>query len=147
MNRPNESPHFHIRWSRVTALDWECFKTFAEAEARAKELVRRDETYAIEERDETCPRCQTAFELKTDHTPAPKYAWQKAVVDASTESRPEYLAKKVNAAQRAISARLCEETPATSDEQIAIREALNFLRALVLEKAEREESRSRAKTA
>lgn len=79
---PQDGPpqlHYHIRWSRVVALDWECFSTFEEAEARAKEFARRDETYVIEERDETCPRCRVAMNLKTGHdSPAEpiKYGWQ-----------------------------------------------------------------------
>lgn len=59
------TPHYHIRWSRVTALDWECFSTQAEAEARAKELVRQEEAYTIEEHDGACPRCQDAVKLKS----------------------------------------------------------------------------------
>ena len=60
-------PHYHIRWSWRTALDWQCFNTRAEADARAKELVRREETYAIEEHDGACPRCRAAKELKMEH--------------------------------------------------------------------------------
>ena len=50
--------HFHIRWSD-SKLDWEAFQTREEATARAKELVRRGETYVIEEVDGTCPRCKS----------------------------------------------------------------------------------------
>lgn len=137
MDRNSRNLHYHIRWSCVLGLDWEAFSTFAEAETRAKELVRRDETYVIEERDQDCERCAVALNLKTAHDepPAPplKYAWQQLVSDAFTEARSEFLPLKINAAQRAISARLCDKTPATPDEQIAIREALQSLDALVHE--------------
>lgn len=65
MDRTDENLHYHIRWSRVTALDWQCFSTRAEAETRAKQLVRQEETYAIEEHGEACRRCRDAMELKT----------------------------------------------------------------------------------
>jgi len=48
--------HFHIRWSTLD-LDWEAFRTRAEAEASAVGLVRRSETYTIEEFGGDCPRC------------------------------------------------------------------------------------------
>lgn len=53
----DRNTHYHIRWSNA-ALDWERFGTRAEAEASATELARPDETYAIEELDGDCPRCQ-----------------------------------------------------------------------------------------
>ena len=152
MNR-NEF-HYHIRWSSRTALDWECFDTHVQAEARAKELVRLDETYAIEERDETCPRCRAATELKAIHGPDKpadlnpnlKYPWQQIVLEAFTELRPECLALKVNAAQKVISARLCNETPTNLDEQLAIRDALQSLRGLLTQTSE-SKSESTAKKA
>jgi len=131
--------HYHIRWSRVIALDWECFNSFPEAEAKAKGLVRRDETYVIEERGQDCPRCAVALSLKMAHdAPAepvrtPKYRWKQAVLDAFTETRSEALPLKVNAAEHAISARLCDNTPADLDEQLAIRDALQSLRVLLSE--------------
>jgi hypothetical protein len=64
MDRNDEILHYHIRWSCMTTLDWECFSSRAEAEARAKQLVRQEETYTIEEHDEACPRCRDAMELK-----------------------------------------------------------------------------------
>jgi hypothetical protein len=127
-------------------LDWECFKTFPEAEARAKELVRRDETYIIEERGQDCPRCAVALSLKTAHdapvepVTTPKYCWQQAVLDAFTETHPEALPLKVNAAEHAISVRLCDNTPADSNERMAIREALQRLRALLSEGPRKGES-------
>jgi hypothetical protein len=137
--------HYHIRWSSRTALDWECFDTQVQAEARAKELVGPDETYSIEERDETCPRCRAATELKTTYGPDQpanlnanlKYAWQQIVLDAFTELRPECLALKVDAAQQAISARLCDGTPADLDEELAIRDALQSLGVLLPRPAQR----------
>jgi len=139
--------HYHIRWSRVVALDWECFSTFDEAETRAKELVRRDETYTIEERDEACPRCQAAMNLKTAHEgPKPVYAWQQAVADAF-RAYPEDLPLKVNAAERAISARLMESIPADNQEHIAIQEALASLHALLPTRANEINNLEKAKTA
>ena len=139
MNRKNGNPHYHIHWSRVVTLDWECFGTFAEAEASAKELVRRDETYIIEEHGPDCPRCAAALKLKVAHdAPAEtvlsfKYSWQQVVFDAFAETRSEFLPLRVNAAQRAISGRLCDKMPAAPEEQIAIREALQSLQALLQE--------------
>lgn len=54
--------HYHIRWSR---LDWARFDSLEEAEAAAKQLVRQSETYAVEEYDEACPRCQETMRLKS----------------------------------------------------------------------------------
>ena len=56
--------HYHIRWSRIARLDWECFSTYAKAEASARQLVRQVETYAIEEHNEACPRCRDAMKAK-----------------------------------------------------------------------------------
>ena len=56
-------PHYHIRWSGKT-LDWERLPTREEAEASEKQLMRLGETYAIEEYDGACPRCQEAMKLK-----------------------------------------------------------------------------------
>ena len=49
--------HYHIRWSRLTALDYEAFNTRAAAEASAEQSVLQGETYTIEEHDKTCSRC------------------------------------------------------------------------------------------
>jgi hypothetical protein len=54
--------HYHIRWSPNVALDWQAFDTRAEAEVNAKQLVRRGETYTIEEYDGLCSRCRTLRE-------------------------------------------------------------------------------------
>ena len=59
--------HYHIRWSGNVPLDWERFSTAAEAEASAKQLLRRGETYTVEEHDETCPRCRAARDAKSIH--------------------------------------------------------------------------------
>jgi hypothetical protein len=64
--------HYHIRWSTnrsVEFLDWEAFESRADAEASAAQLVRADETYTIEERDEDCPRCWNGVRLKPSHEP------------------------------------------------------------------------------
>ncbi len=60
-------PHYHIRWSGKATLDWEGFSTREDAEASAKQLARPDETYAIEEHDGACPRCQQAMKPKIAH--------------------------------------------------------------------------------
>jgi len=57
--------HYHIRWSRNLQLDWERFNSPKEAEASARQLLRRGEAYAIEEHDETCPRCQATRNAKS----------------------------------------------------------------------------------
>jgi len=65
MERTDEKPHYHIRWSGRTALDWESFATRAEAEANANQLRRRGETYTIEEHNQSCPRCRDAMKVKS----------------------------------------------------------------------------------
>ena len=60
--------HYHIRWSGKVLLDWQRFSTPDEAKASAKLLVRRGETYTIEEHDEACPRCQAAMNVKSMHS-------------------------------------------------------------------------------
>lgn len=57
--------HYHIRWSGKATLDWQGFRTREEAEAHAKELVRQDETYTLEDFDGDCPRCLDAWNLKS----------------------------------------------------------------------------------
>lgn len=57
-------PHYHIRWSDRTTLDWECFSTSAAAEKRAKDLVRPDQTYTVEEHSRSCHRCRDARNLR-----------------------------------------------------------------------------------
>jgi DNA-binding NarL/FixJ family response regulator len=70
--------------------------------------------------------------------PTPKYPWQQAVTDASTESRPEHLPVKIGVAERAISARL-RERALTPQENIAILEALTFSESLMPHKTETKE--------
>lgn len=135
--------HYHIRWSGKDILDWERFGSRTEAEVRARELVRRGETYTIEEYDRSCPRCPDVFESVAAYgeegkvasaaslKSQVKYPWQQAVLDAYAEMRSEYLVGKINVAERAISARLCDLTPADVNEQAAIRAALRSLRALL----------------
>lgn len=60
MDRKDENPHYHIRWSRVVPLNWECFNTSAEAEASADLYVLQGETYSIEEHGKGCRRCGDA---------------------------------------------------------------------------------------
>jgi hypothetical protein len=61
--------HYHIHWTGKDTLDWESFNSRAAAEASAKNLVRIGETYTIEERDESCPRCRAAFKSITSYEP------------------------------------------------------------------------------
>jgi len=55
--------HYHIRWSNGN-LDWERYRTRAEAESGAKKLLQYEETYAIEEHGESCPRCPDVVKAK-----------------------------------------------------------------------------------
>jgi hypothetical protein len=50
--------HYHIRWADGK-LDWEAFPSEDEAKVSAKQLMRPDETYVIEQLDGDCPRCTT----------------------------------------------------------------------------------------
>ena len=52
--------HYHIRWSGIARLDWEPFRSIADAEASAKQLLRQGETYSIEEMGASCTRCAKA---------------------------------------------------------------------------------------
>lgn len=63
-NESASKTHYHIRWSGVARLDWEPFKTVAEAEASARELLREGETFTVEERDSFCTRCLRAKTAK-----------------------------------------------------------------------------------
>jgi hypothetical protein len=58
-------PHYHIRWHGKALLDWERFSTHEDATARAKQLAHPGEGYALEEHDETCPRCQEVMKPKS----------------------------------------------------------------------------------
>lgn len=52
--------HYHIRWSSGK-VDWERYNSRAEAEAGARQLIRQEGSYEIEEfRDTACPRCRNA---------------------------------------------------------------------------------------
>jgi hypothetical protein len=68
--------------------------------------------------------------------PTVKYPWQQDVLDAFLEFRREFLRLKINAAERAISARLCDPDPPDLDERIALRDALRSLRILLDEDSE-----------
>ena len=59
-----------------------------------------------------------------------KYSWQEAVFDAFLETRPDCLPGKINAAQRAISTRLCDSQPPDVEEHLALHAAFRSLRAL-----------------
>jgi hypothetical protein len=65
MDRKNERFHYHIRWhGGGGALDWETWSTRAAAEYSAQQMVRRGETYVIEEFGEACMTC-AATRVKT----------------------------------------------------------------------------------
>ena len=53
-------PHFHIRWSGIETLDWQVFGTQCDAEDAARDRVRPDETYTIEEHSGYCVWCKEA---------------------------------------------------------------------------------------
>lgn len=55
--------HFHIYWIGANRMDWECFKTYTEAEARALELARPNEEFRIEEISANCPIPDTGSAL------------------------------------------------------------------------------------
>lgn len=58
------------------------------------------------------------------------YEWQQLVLDAFVEQQTKQRALKVNAAERAISARLCHRQAPDLNEHIALRDALQSLRSL-----------------
>lgn len=76
------------------------------------------------------PRHSPATMPDTPRDPKLKYPWQQAVLDAFTEGRPERLPAKINAAERAIAARLCDPTDTDLDEHAALQAALRSLRIL-----------------
>jgi hypothetical protein len=55
MDRNPNSSHFHILWDDRQHLDWECFDTRLEAEARALEIALPGEVFRIEEVFANCP--------------------------------------------------------------------------------------------
>lgn len=127
--------HYHIRWSTKELLDWAAFPSRAEAEASAKQLVRSGETYVIEERDESCPRCLKSFNLKRPaRNPNQKYSWYQSIREAAEEPNKKRRTKKVMNAHILIARRLAELTPADLDERAALRAAVRTLRSLVPER-------------
>jgi hypothetical protein len=59
-----------------------------------------------------------------------KYPWQQVLLEAFMEFNSKQLQAKINAAQRVISARLRDVSPADLDEWIALQDALRSLRIL-----------------
>jgi hypothetical protein len=57
MDAEAQKLHYHIRWSGKEDLDWERFATHAQADERAKELVRPNEEYTVEQQGKECPWC------------------------------------------------------------------------------------------
>ena len=78
-----------------------------------------------------CKKTQASSEPEATD-PNRRYPWQQAVADVFQSPR-ENLPLKFKAAQHAISARLCDEAHVDQNETIAIREALQSLRALLPE--------------
>ena len=140
--------HYHIRWSGRAELDWECFATSADAQESAEQLVQSDETYTVEEHNESCPRCGDLNSQVVKEPPCPdlKYPWQQTVYEAFLETHPQRLPGKINAAEQAIATRLCDPAPSDSDEQRALREALTNLRMIFPERVRLDLARA-AKTA
>lgn len=123
--------HYHIRWSSKQLLDWEAHPSRADAEARANNLVRPGETYTIEEHNESCPRCWNLKLKREDANSNRSYSWQQTVLEALGEANPQRRITKVNAAQRAIYARLANLNPIDLDEQAAVGDALRRLGTLM----------------
>jgi hypothetical protein len=69
--------HFHIRWENRERLDWECFNTYYEAEARGMELAAPDETFTVEELSDDCPIRRVAL-VKTYDKAAMSHRSQEA---------------------------------------------------------------------
>ena len=57
MDRKPLNTHFHIHWTIKKILDWEPFKSHADALARAKELSGTGELFTIAEVSVKCPVC------------------------------------------------------------------------------------------
>ena len=56
--------HFHIRWSSTSELDYDCFASREEAGRSAEQLVRPNETYSVEEFDDSCEKCAAMSRVK-----------------------------------------------------------------------------------
>jgi hypothetical protein len=66
-----------------------------------------------------------------------RYPWQQAVLEAFMEFRSDILPRKINEAQHAISARLCDSAPPDLEEQQALRDAMQSLHVLMSEQRTR----------
>jgi hypothetical protein len=73
------------------------------------------------------------FETMSERGPSLKYPWQQSVVDAFMETRPQLLPAKINAAERAIAARLHDAASPDLNERIALQDALRSLQVLFKE--------------
>jgi two-component system chemotaxis response regulator CheY len=71
--------------------------------------------------------------IATTTNDGPRYPWQQLVSDAVTETNAKQLTKRINAAERAISARRLDLTLTEADERLALKEALEVLRSLISE--------------
>jgi hypothetical protein len=57
MDRNVADLHYHIRWTKISRLDWLPFGTRALAEKRAEQIARPNEKYTVDEYGADCPRC------------------------------------------------------------------------------------------
>jgi hypothetical protein len=57
MDQKPLNTHFHIHWTTKKILDWEPFRTHADALARAEELAGPSELFSVEEISAKCPVC------------------------------------------------------------------------------------------
>lgn len=76
-------------------------------------------------------RHATATKQETISDPKLRYPWQQVVLRAFMEGRPERLPARINAAEKAIAARLCDSTSMDLDEHAALQAALRSLGILL----------------
>jgi hypothetical protein len=72
-----------------------------------------------------------------------RYAWQRAVVDAFMELRPERLPEKIEIAERTLAERLTDSQQPDPSEQSALRDALQALRVFLPASEAASEAKSR----
>lgn len=100
-------------------------------------LVTRNDVTELSLREvPASPAAENGSRPPADREVKVKYPWQQAVLDAFLEPHAKNLSRKINVAERAISARLLESDPFDLEERIALGEALLALRRLVREQRE-----------
>jgi hypothetical protein len=65
--------HYHIRWAQIPLLDYESFNSRVEADAAAKVLARRGETYTHRWHDSPCSSRWDAAKAKSADATAKVY--------------------------------------------------------------------------